>query len=178
MSLLIMEYLTKKIGGKLYFKPIKIIEDPSNLSKLGPLAIKILKLISKKPMYPIEIAKELKEDEQKIYYHIHNMRKAGLIIQTKEEKSGGTIKKYYAPSANAYGFEINKEYKKFAKEDKIKDFFYEFIKDGVFNGSIVVGAPFSHGPYLTSSRDGHCGIQLAMFLGGLCELPKRKFIEN
>ena len=40
---------------------------------LGSLSWKILTMLSKKEMYPLEIAKQLGMHEQKIYYHIRKL---------------------------------------------------------------------------------------------------------
>jgi DNA-binding transcriptional ArsR family regulator len=172
--------LVEKRKDKCWFKPIEIFENPANLlAALNPISMKILRLLAEEPLYPNELAKRLRMHEQKIYYHINKLREAGLITLVREEIRKGAVCKYYAPSSLAFGFEIgkSKEEIEIDEDAHIREFFYEFVKDGVFNGSIVVGAPFQHGPYLTSARDGHCAVQLAMFLGKLCELPKKFIVK-
>ena len=68
-------FVVKKEKNQILSLPVKDItaKDAKNLS--SDLALKIVKLLVKKPMYPIEIAKELKVHEQKIYYHIKNLEK-------------------------------------------------------------------------------------------------------
>ena len=65
----------------------------------------------------------------------------------------------------------------FTGKPRLRDFLYEFIKDGVFNGSIVVGSPAQHGPFLTTARDGHYAAQLGMFLGKFCSSGNRFVIK-
>ena len=56
-------------------KEISILNDSQKLKMiLGSLSWKILTILSKKEMYPIEIAKQLGMHEQKIYYHIRKLK--------------------------------------------------------------------------------------------------------
>jgi hypothetical protein len=61
---------------------------------------------------------------------------------------------------------------KMQKPQKGQLFFEDFINDSWFNGLIVVGAPDPHGPYRSSSRDGHYAIHLAFLLGTFCGIPR------
>ncbi|MEM2954685.1 MAG: S-layer protein [Candidatus Nanoarchaeia archaeon] len=159
-------------------KAIKLLE-PFQLKVLkNPLAIKILEELSKKSSYAIELSKKLGEHEQKIYYHLKALKKAGFINVIRSEPKRGALCQYYDLTAPAFGFELASEeiYFKEQKNSKLRQFLYEFFKDGFFNGEIVVGSPEPHGPYLTSARDSHYAVQLAFFLGNLCSLPENKFI--
>lgn len=171
--------LVERANGKVFSKPILIL-DPKNLSPaLNSTAWKILKELSIKPSYPNELAKKMKMHEQKVYYHIKRLHKAGLIEIMKEEKKEGALCKYFFPTCSAFGIELSEE-KHVTKEKKYKkleEFFHEFIKSGVFDGIIVVGSPLPHGPFLTAARDGHFAAQLSILLGNLCELPG-KFVVN
>ncbi len=53
----------------------------------------------------------------------------------------------------------------------VGEFFGKFIKDGTFDGKIVVGSPQPHGPFKTSARDGHYAAHLALFLGQFVKMP-------
>lgn len=144
---------------------------------LGDLSWKILTLLSKKEMYPLEIAKHLNMHEQKIYYHIRKLEKAGAITVTREENKKGATAKYYKPAASAFGIEFPGGYRPIQNMcvlgigDQLQEFFEEFISDGVFDGKIVVGSPQPHGPFKTSARDGHYAAHLALFLGQFARLP-------
>jgi DNA-binding transcriptional ArsR family regulator len=175
--------LIGKRGNKTYSKTIEILDSPSNfISITSEMAWKILKTLNEKPMYPNELAKKLKIHEQKIYYHIRRMEKAGLISVVKEEYRRGAVCKYFAPVSQAFGFELpgGEEEIKLASSKinpSLKEFFHEFIKTGTFDGSIIVGSPTPHGPFLTAARDGHYAVQLAMFLGNFCTLEKRFVVK-
>ena len=63
--------LLQEEGQTQKVKEIMIIKKPQYFKLiLGELSWKILTLLNKKAMYPLEIARQLKMHEQKIYYHI------------------------------------------------------------------------------------------------------------
>jgi DNA-binding transcriptional ArsR family regulator len=160
-------------------KEIYMLSDSEKLKTiLGNLSWKILTLLSKKEMYPLEIAKQLGMHEQKIYYHIRKLAKAGAIAVTQEEKKKGATAKYYKAISSAFGIEFPQGYKPIQNictlslDEPLQLFFKEFIdSNGVFNGKIVVGSPQPHGPFKTTARDGHYAAHLALFLGQFAKMP-------
>jgi DNA-binding PadR family transcriptional regulator len=160
-------------------KEIAIMKDPQKLRMiLGELSWKILVTLSEKEMYPLELAKKLGVHEQKVYYHMRKLAKAGAIAVVREEEKKGAIAKYYKPVSSAYGVELPNEYKTITKlsllsmDKQIQEFFNEFIRqDGTFEGKIVVGSPTPHGPFRTSARDGHYASYLTFFLGQFAKMP-------
>lgn len=176
---MVKKLLVERKKGKYFSKSIEIVDIPLKLSSaLNEIALKILIEIANEPNYPKTIAKNLGIDRQKVYYHIHQLEKSGLIKIVKEMRKGGAICKFYSPVSEAFGFELTSFSKEIRLEEgKIKKFFEEFIKSGIFDGLIVVGSPTPHGPFLTAARDGHCAIPLALFLGNFCELPKEEIVK-
>ena len=166
-------------------KEIAILENPQKLKMvLNKLTWKILVMLSEKEMYPLEIAKKLKIHEQKVYYHIRKLVKAGAIVVAREEEKKGAIAKYYKPVSSAFGIELPKEYKTIqmpsllSMDEQIQSFFKEFIReDSVFEGKIVVGSPTPHGPFKTSARDGHYASYLTFFLGQFAKMPEEFVIK-
>ena len=159
-------------------KEISITNDSQKLKTiLGNLSWKILTMLSIKEMYPLEIAKELGIHEQKVYYHIRNLAKAGAITVAKEEKKKGATAKYFKTVSPAFGIELPNGYKPIQNYcmltigDQLQEFFKEFIDEGTFDGKIVVGSPQPHGPFKTSARDGHYAAHLALFLGQFIKMP-------
>jgi hypothetical protein len=159
-------------------KEIGILTDSQKLKMmLGNLSWKILTLLSKKEMYPLQVAKELEIHEQKVYYHIRKLCKAGAIAVVREEKKKGATARYYRTVLPAFGIEFPSGYKSIQNlctlslGDQLQEFFKEFILDGVFDGKIVVGSPQPHGPFKTSARDGHYAAHLALFLGQFTKMP-------
>ena len=166
-------------------KEILIIKDPQKLKMiLNKLSWKILVMLSQKEMYPMEIAKKLGIHEQKVYYHIRKLAKAGAITVTREEEKKGATAKYYKAVSPAFGIELPLGYKTIQRlsllsmDEQIQKFFKEFIKkDGTFEGKIVVGSPTPHGPFKTSARDGHYASYLTFFLGQFAKMPEEFAIK-
>ncbi|NWG11336.1 helix-turn-helix domain-containing protein [Candidatus Bathyarchaeota archaeon] len=166
-------------------KEIAIVEDPQKLKMvLNRLSWKILAVLSESEMYPLEIAKKLGVHEQKVYYHIRKLAKAGAITICREEKKKGATAKYYKAVSLAFGIELPQGYKPIHKlslidvNGQIRRFFNEFIKeDNTFDGKIVVGSPTPHGPFKTSARDGHYASHLTFFLGQFAKAPEEFAIK-
>ncbi|MGQ9460335.1 MAG: helix-turn-helix domain-containing protein [Candidatus Bathyarchaeaceae archaeon] len=161
-------------------KDIAIFDDSERLKAvLSKLSWKILQLLSEKEMYPMEIAKKLKVHEQKVYYHIKKLARAGVVKVVREEGKKGAIAKYYKASFPALGIELPFGYRKIKNiaapslDEKMKRFLSPFLKeDGTFDGKIVVGSPDPHGPFKSRARDGHYASYLTLFLGQFTDLPE------
>jgi DNA-binding transcriptional ArsR family regulator len=166
-------------------KEIMMVKDPQKLKlMLGNLSWKILLMLSEKEMYPLEIAKKMGIHEQKVYYHIRKMERAGAVAVVREEEKKGAIAKYYKPVSPAFGIELPQEYKPIQRlsimnvDEQIRKFFKEFVsKNGTFEGKIVVGSPTPHGPFKTSARDGHYASYLTFFLGQFTKMPEEFAIK-
>ncbi|MCL2642931.1 MAG: helix-turn-helix domain-containing protein [Candidatus Bathyarchaeota archaeon] len=171
--------------SKQEIKEIKILQNPQNLKMmLDNLSWKILTTLSEKEKYPLEIARQLNIHEQKVYYHIRKLEKAGAItIQRKENKKGATAK-YYKTTSPAFGIELptnpnNKPPPLLLTQNThtpntpqtLQKFFQEFLNNNTLNGKIIVGSPQPHGPFKTSARDGHYAAHLALFMGQFAKIP-------
>jgi DNA-binding transcriptional ArsR family regulator len=166
-------------GNTQKVKEISMMRDAQKLKMiLGKLSWKILTLLSEKEMYPLEIARQLGIHEQKVYYHIRKLAKAGAITVQREEKKKGATAKYYKTVSPAFGIEFPRGYKTIPSlsliglEKQVQEFFKEFVDEkGAFEGKIVVGSPAPHGPFRTSARDGHYAAHLALFIGQFAKMP-------
>lgn len=160
-------FVIKKEKNEVYSLPAKEVPLERIKAAGSELAQNILKLLSKSLMSPIGIAKALKEHEQKIYYHIRNLEKAGIIQIVRREGKKGAVANYYSLVEPAFVV----SFKKFETTSKIaqvkneSSFLEPFIKEGVLDALIVVGSPDPHGPDKARSRDGYYGMDLALFLG-------------
>ena len=167
-------------GDAQKVKEISIMDDAQNLKMiLGKLTWEILIMLSKEEMYPLEIARQLGVHEQKVYYHIRKLAKAGAITVEREEKKKGATAKYYKTVSPAFGIEFPKGYKTIPKisllniDEQIQSFFNEFVDEkNVLEAKIVVGSPTPHGPFKTSARDGHYAAHLTLFIGQFAKMPK------
>ncbi|MEM7819689.1 MAG: S-layer protein [Candidatus Aenigmatarchaeota archaeon] len=151
--------LLEEKNNKIYTLPTKEIELFSGIEQ------KMLYLLAKRPLYPKEIARKLGVHEQKIYYHIRNLEKNGIIKNISKEVHGGIIAKLYSLTKPSFfvKFKEMEIAKKIPKNDC--EFLIPFISDNKFNAKIVVGSPDPHGPERARSRDISYAIDLAIFLG-------------
>ncbi|MFH0832931.1 MAG: S-layer protein [Candidatus Aenigmatarchaeota archaeon] len=127
--------------------------------------MKILTLLAKKQSYPKEIAKRLNVHEQKVYYHMRNMEKSGIIKIARKEEHGGAMAKIYALTKPSFFI----RFKDFELANRIPRsgncFLEPFIANGSLDAKIVVGSPDPHGPEKARARDISYAIELALFLG-------------
>ena len=153
---------------------------PGDAGCLGSeLAAKIMERLSRKAMYPVELARELKMHEQKIYYHVRNLEKAGIIKVVKEESRQGAVARYYAAERPAVVIPFRKlePTQKIFQPESGSSFFDPFIRDGVLDSLIVVGSPDPHGPEKARSRDGYYGMDLALFLGTFLNYVPKLYVK-
>jgi len=160
-------FIIDKQKNEVFSLPAKEISVENAKCVSSELAQKILNLLAKEAMYPIDIAKALKVHEQKVYYHIRNLEKAGIIKVVKKETKQGATANFYALIEPAFVF----KFKNFETTSKIaqirneSEFLEPFIKNGQLDALIIVGSPDPHGQDKARSRDGYYGIDLALFLG-------------
>jgi len=158
----------EKEGQKAY--ETLLISEPKFLSSLtSDLALKIISLLSKQPACAMDIARKLKQHEQKIYYHLRNLEKIGLITLLKTEERVGAIAKIYTVNFPVVSLKLFDGKNIVDAKTKIKElkFFEPFVKKGRLNATIIVGSPDPHGKYASQASDGCCAIDLALFLGSL-----------
>ncbi|MFH8080457.1 MAG: ArsR family transcriptional regulator [Candidatus Aenigmatarchaeota archaeon] len=163
-----MQFLVEeeKEGQKVY--ETKVLNNPKSLSCFSnDLCLKVIKEIAKSPCCTMDIARRLKQHEQKIYYHIRKLEKYGIIkLEGIEERVGATAK-IYSLSSPTFSFKILDEY--YTKNPKVKPlevkFLRPFIENSKFNALIIVGSPDPHGKYKAQASDGYCAINLGAFLG-------------
>lgn len=177
-------FLLRDDGKTLKLKEIRVFADPEELKLiLDDLTWKILCMLYERELYPLEIAKALGVHEQKVYYHIKKLVKAGVATVVRREERKGAVAKYYRVTFPAFGLELPYGYRTVEKSplhgyDLARSFFADFIdENGGFNGKIVVGSPLPHGPFRTSARDGHYASHLTFFLGQFCRMPREFAIK-
>src|SRR3989344_1338447 len=95
-------FVLDKQKNEVYSLPAKEIKPEDAGTVSSELAHKILNLLAKEPMYTIDIAKSLKVHEQKVYYHIRNLEKAGIIKIVKKETKHGATANFYALTEPAF----------------------------------------------------------------------------
>jgi len=144
--------------------------EPKKLNVLNSeLSLKILQELARRPSCAMDIARRLKQHEQKIYYHLRRLEEAGIIkLLRKEDRVGATAKIYGVMqpylAVKLFEGEHLTDVKTKAREI---DFFKPFIEDGRLDATIIVGSPDPHGEYGAQASDGSAAIDLALYLGSL-----------
>src|SRR4029078_12011121 len=84
--------------GRPYEKKIIVFEKQKEIQVLSnPIAWKILRLISDRPSYTAQIAKQLKIYERSAYYYVRKLVSIGAIEESGTHfVKGGTAKTYTA----------------------------------------------------------------------------------
>lgn len=176
--------ITYENKGEFFEKEILIFENQKEIHILSnPIAWKIINLLSIKPLYTAQIAKELKIYEQSAYYYVRKLISIGAIKESGTDFIKGGTARLYKTVFPAYGVEMNwgesrsfiynqENMKKKSENQIVRKFLKEFIDyENKFNGLMIVGSPNPHGIFKTSARDGHYAIQLGFLLGNVCSLP-------
>ncbi|MBS3158290.1 S-layer protein [Candidatus Woesearchaeota archaeon] len=161
-------FIAEKQKESLLTLPAKELRVKDFRSASSPLAEKILHQLSIKESYPKELARTLKVNEQKIYYHIRNLQKNGIIKQVKSEAMQGGVANYYTLTEPAFivKFSELKETQKIASlKPEYTNFLEPFIIDGKLDAQIIVGSPEPHGIEKARSKDALYAIELALLLG-------------
>lgn len=151
------------------------------LKKKNSLQNKILAFIAEQPSYPREIARQLKTDKQKIYYHIRQLESKGMIKISHREDIGGTLAKYYRLAAPAF-VAIYGQMKPAARVPRSSaGALSGHIRNGMLDSLVIIGSPDPHGPERARSRDVAYVADLCLFLGTFVsayEKPKVVFDTN
>jgi DNA-binding transcriptional ArsR family regulator len=170
----IMTLIVEKEGGKYRALEAKSVSRESFAALLHPLRLKILSELAKTPAYPSELAERMKLSEQKVFYHVKQLKKAGLVeVERREERRGG-LAKYFRAAGRAFALKLSGEGGfdlPVAAVKEVQDLFKPFVdKSGNFSGLIVVGSPDPHGPNKARARDGHYAADLAFLMGGFARI--------
>ncbi len=128
--------------------------------------VEILKLLSKASAHPAELARKLDLPVQTIYYHIRMLERAGFIrFEDYAEVNGGVAKKYSCAS-DSFAVVVNERGWKEAAQAtaRIPRHLEPFVRNGFFDGLLVLGAPDPHGKYRARASDLSI-LELTMGLG-------------
>jgi DNA-binding transcriptional ArsR family regulator len=162
--------------GQRAYRALKL--NPKRLNVLNSdLAQQILSELSKKPSCAMDVARRLKQHEQKIYYHLRRLEDAGIVTLDRTESRVGATAKIYSVThpylaIKLFDGEPVADMKTKARE---LDFFKPFIDKGGLDATIVVGSPDPHGKYGVQALDGSVGIDLALFLGTFLKSAKPNY---
>ncbi len=164
-----MVLIVEKEGGKYRALEGKLVTPQAFAVLLHPVRLKILSELSREPSYPSKLAEKMRMSEQKVFYHVRALKKAGLVEVEKKEEMRGGLAKYFRAVDSAFAIKLSGEKSFDLPVEGRKDagaFFSAFAdRSGNFDGLIVVGSPDPHGPNKARARDGHYAADLAMLMG-------------
>ncbi len=175
---MVRRWIVEETSEGAIARETEILEKPARLGALAsPLAWRILQELAKSPDYPNALADRLHIHEQKVYYHVRRLEAAGFLRVVREEAKRGASARVLAPTADAFAVLLKSRaapvpFPALPKAGVVSRFLEEFSRGGAFDGSIVVGSPYPHGPFLTTARDSPYAVQLGFFLGRLFSAPK------
>lgn len=168
-------FIVKRQRSFISSLPAKEIVGADAGAFASALSQRILRELAARPAYPMELARRLRENEQKVYYHVRRLEKAGMIKTVGTRAVMGVRAGIYGISEPAFFI----KFRDFETTQKIKDiieplpFIEPFVESGRLNATIVVGSPDPHGPQKARSRDGYYAIDLGLFIGTfLNHVPK------
>lgn len=171
-----MTRLIDERDGEYISFDVELFEDPDALSAIKPgLRWDVLRELARRPQYPAAIADALDEPDQKVYYHIDQLRDAGVIEVASREERSGSIAKYYRPVADAFALRLPGAEGQLAeqafeqRQPHLRRLLRPFVANGRIECSIVVGSPEPHGPHQVRGKDGHYALDLAAAIGRLGE---------
>jgi len=161
--------------------PVRVFKGAEKVrGALQPLRWRILNELSMKPSYAREIARSLRVNEQKIYYHIRALKELGLIRVTRQEKIRGTVANYY--EADSAALAVLPDCLSIAADElslqpqisqECRAFLGPILTKSGVEALIVVGSPDAHGEFKSRARCGHFSADLALFLGSMAPLTRR-----
>ncbi len=171
-------WLIEETSGGTVAREAEVLDKPGRISAVSsPLAWRILQELAKGPDYPNALAARMKVHEQKVYYHVRRLESAGFLKVIREEPKRGASARVLAPTADAFaillkGRSASVPFPALPRAGILSRFLEEFSRDGTFEGVLVVGSPYPHGPFVTTARDSPYAVELGFFLGRLFEAPK------
>ena len=175
---MVRRWLIEETAQGTIGREVELLDRPEKFAALAsPLAWRIFQELAKAPDYPNALAKRLQVHEQKVYYHVRRLEAAGLLEVVREEAKRGASARILAPTAEAFAILMKGRGNPVASPmlphaGVLARFLEEFNRDGTFHGSIVVGSPYTHGPFNTTARDAQYAVELGFFLGRLFAPPK------
>jgi len=156
-----------------------LVVAPRKLSVFNSdLALRIVNELVKNPGCAMDLARNLGEHEQKIYYHLRKLENVGVVKPIGTEKRYGMVAKIYSMTCPVFATKLYEDGHPLEKKASVKDpnmmkFFYPFVEDGELKARIVIGDTYSHGRFDTESTEGPYAFELGMILGNL--IGKLKF---
>ena len=165
-----VQLIENNSNGQISYNSVLL--PPQNLAVLASnLSLKIITELAKEPGCAMDLARSLNEHEQKIYYHLRRLEKAGIVNLKKKEKRYGMTANIFGLASPVVAAKLHEDGRsvkesRIIRDPKIENFLHPFIKESQLNCSIVVGNPYSHGKFDKGATEGVHMVNLAFMMGG------------
>ena len=158
-------FIREEKGKQEIFKAREIEASKSNIFR-SELLVKIISELAKKPACAMDLARNLSEHEQKVYYHLRKLERLGIVSLERTEMRAGALTKIYRVEHPYLALKLfdDKPIEYFARPKEM-EILHPFIENGKMNSIIIVSSPDPHGRFGAASSDGYAAIDLALFLG-------------
>jgi len=168
-----MGYFVKERGNKREIFRAKEMEVKKMNVFGSELSVRIIKELAKKSACAMDLARALNEHEQKIYYHLRRLERAGIISLERTEVRAGALTKIYKIDSPYIALKLfdDKPIEYFIRPKEL-EILHPFIENGKMNSIIIVSSPDPHGRFGAASSDGYAAIDLALFLGSFLREPE------
>jgi hypothetical protein len=100
--------LVSEENGHVSAKKIMVFREVERMRILSnPVAWRIMEILSRGPMYPAQVAKELKIYEQSSYYYIRKLVEIGAVEEAGKNFVRGGTARLYRPASPSFGIEMD-----------------------------------------------------------------------
>jgi DNA-binding transcriptional ArsR family regulator len=89
-----------------------------------PLKLQVIEALRPEPLTASQIARKLGDKANKIYYHVTELERVGLIIPVETRQKGNLIEKYYRPAGDFFHVDT----RLFEKGPEALAAFYEHVR--------------------------------------------------
>lgn len=153
---LVVDPYTRREIGSVCLAREELLKAISN-----PLRIRILRLLSSKPMYVRELAEELGINEQTAYYHVNELKRAGLVSEVGVVKRKGAVARKLSTTIDGIAVIFREEVK--YEHVRLPLFLDDLLR---YNRAVMIlSNPIAHGPYRGRGTDHYLAAQLAFYIG-------------
>lgn len=147
-----------------------LLVEPKKLGVLcSDLSLQIINELVKAPACAMDVARNIGEHEQKIYYHLRRLEAVGIVKLINTEKRYGMNAKIYdvvSPVVATKLYNDGQQITVPAKAEPEKSTILSpFIENWKLNAKIILGSPYPHGPHEATARDGIHMTEFGIFLG-------------
>jgi len=161
--------IEKSKDGEIVYKSTLVA--PKSLSVFSnQLTLNIVGEIAKTPSCAMDIARKLKQNEQKIYYHLRKLEQGGIIKLIGTEERYGMTAKIYATVSPVISTKLYEDGSKVVKKlpmetGEMSKFLHPFIVNNRLDADIIFGSPYPHGEYEAMAKDTFHFTDFALFMG-------------